>query len=222
MRTNDAAGTAVSIANILLYLQFYRVFTEEEKEFAAVADQCPWLENRLIDFSYFLHQHIISRNEYETLMGKLQNDLRIINGQLLFLTDSYYRAIKSKTELLSKLTNKLDALSATFEASVITPLRQGKQPTDISDFIAAYVETFAMGNTQQILNYNEIIEDYFEKYASAEQRFLKNIYAFRKYFDEPCTFSYNADAGIYIDTLTANISFDTNRFVAFGSPSFGQ
>ena len=56
------------------------------------------------------------------------------------------------------------------------------------------------------------------KYFSAEQRFLANVYAFKKYFNEPCTFSYNKDAGIYIDTLTASV--DSDNFIAFGQPTF--
>ena len=40
-RTAAAAETAVNISDVTLYLNFYRTFTEEEKEFATIADQCP-------------------------------------------------------------------------------------------------------------------------------------------------------------------------------------
>ena len=50
----------VLIQNINIFIKFYRLFTEEEKSFATIADQCPWLENRLIDFTYFLQQGITS------------------------------------------------------------------------------------------------------------------------------------------------------------------
>ena len=210
----------VLIQNINIFIRFYRLFTKEEKSFATIADQCPWLENRLIDFTYFLQQGIISRQEYETLMYKLQNDLRIVNGKLLFLTDSYHRAIKTKTKILADLTNKLEALSAAFHADVVSKLEDGKQPEDISSFLSSYTTVFNLDqNLTQLLDYNNVVNDYFEKYLSAEQRFLENIYAFRKYFDEPCTFSYDANAGIYKYTLTSDLN-GTGNFITFGEPHF--
>ena len=210
----------VLIQNINIFIRFYRLFTKEEKSFATIADQCPWLENRLIDFTYFLQQGIISRQEYETLMYKLQNDLRIVNGKLLFLTDSYHRAIKTKTKILADLTNKLEALSAAFHADVVSKLEDGKQPEDISSFLESYTTVFNLDqNLTQLLDYNNVVNDYFEKYLSAEQRFLENIYAFRRYFDEPCTFSYDANAGIYKYTLTSDLN-GTGNFITFGEPHF--
>ena len=32
-----------------------------------MADKCPWLENKIIDFNFFLNQNIISKNEYNRL-----------------------------------------------------------------------------------------------------------------------------------------------------------
>lgn len=210
----------ILIQNINIFIRFYRLFTGEEKSFATVADQCPWLENRLIDFTYFLQQGIISRQEYETLMYKLQNDLRIVNGKLLFLTDSYYRAIKTKTEILANLTNKLEALSAAFHADVVSKLEDGKQPEDISSFLNSYTTIFNLDqNLTQLLDYNNVVNDYFEKYLSTEQRFLENIYAFRRYFDEPCTFSYDVNAGIYKYTLISDLN-GTGNFITFGEPHF--
>lgn len=220
------ASTSIHITSATVYLRFYREFTEEEKSFATIADECPWLENRLIDFTYFLEQGIISRQEYSSLMSLLQNDLRIINGKLLFLTDSYFAAVKKKREILSNLTNKLDALGAAFNAEVVDPLLNGQQPDDLESTIKSYTDVFNLStDSEQLLNYNEVLSDYFEKYLSAEQRFLSNVYAFRKYFNEPCAFSYNQDAGIYIDTLKANIdeidsSKTSNNFIAFGTPTF--
>ena len=153
-------------------------------------------------------------------MYKLQNDLRIVNGKLLFLTDSYHRAIKTKTKILADLTNKLEALSAAFHADVVSKLEDGKQPEDISSFLESYTTVFNLDqNLTQLLDYNNVVNDYFEKYLSSEQRFLENIYAFRKYFDEPCTFSYDANAGIYKYTLTSDLK-GTGNFITFGEPHF--
>ena len=53
-----------------------------------MADKCPWLENKIIDFNFFLNQNIISKSEYNKIWDILKNKLRIINGQLLLYTQS--------------------------------------------------------------------------------------------------------------------------------------
>ena len=84
-----------------LYLNFYRNVTKEEIDFAEIADKCPWLENKIIDFSYFYNQNIINRQEYQELMSLISNDLRIANGKLLLYSNEYKNALKSKIEDVS-------------------------------------------------------------------------------------------------------------------------
>lgn len=204
-----------------IYLTFYRLFSEEEKEFAEIADKCPWLENKLIDFTYFLKEGIISPSEYSNLMYKIQNDLRIVNGRLLYLTDTYYRALKEKTKIIASITEQLDELAAIFHSDVVTPLSLGKSADSISNFSSKYNLVFSnLDNNIPILDYNEIVSDYFEKYFNAEQKFLKNVYLFRKYFDEPCGLTFSPTAGIYEYTLQNNNILEKDNFVSFGSPSF--
>ena len=218
--------TVVSIEDLEIYIHFYRNFTKEEKEFAEIADSCPWLENRLIDFSYFLKQNIITRQEYQTILSKLQNDLRIVNGKLLYYTDTYYTALKEKVKKLNEITNSLDAFGAAFEADVVSPAMHGDEPHDVADLSATYSElfTFTSDQKQPILNYNEILNDYFDKYLSTEQRFLKNIYAFKDYFNSICLFSSNANAGIYEDIIqtTLPLTTENQHFISLNNVIFTQ
>ena len=209
--------SSVTINNCELYIQFYRNFTEEEKNFADIADKCPWLENRLIDFTYFLKQHIISKDEYNSLMDTIQNKLRIQNGKLIFLTDEYHRALKTKTTIISQITEQVDNLAATFDADIVQPLLEGKKPDDISRVYNLYQQVINIDqNSNRILNYTELLSDYFEKYFNSEQCFLKNIYAFRKYFEDP--FNQDINASIHSYTITATPV--DNNFILFGNPSF--
>ena len=215
-------SSSSSIDNVTdseFYFTFYRDFTAEEKEFATIADECPWLENKLIDFTYFLKQNIISVSEYQNLWNTLTNDLRIVNGKLLYLTDSYYKAVKAKTKIISDLTNNLDALSATFNADFVDRIKQEKEVKDISNFSMSYNTVFTpIGEKLSVLNYNELVGDYFEKYCSAEQRFLKNIYNFKKYFNELYTANSKNLCKI---TLTSEVDITKNsNFISFSLPKF--
>ena len=57
-------------------LDFTRNFTTTDYEFARAADRCPWLENKLIDTSYFKDYNLISEDEYKTLNSIIYDDLR--------------------------------------------------------------------------------------------------------------------------------------------------
>lgn len=218
---NISETTKPSIADTNIYLKFYRLFTEEEKEFAEIADECPWLEDKLIDINHYLANKIISPQEYSTLMNILNNDLRIVNGKLLFLTATYYNALREKTKIIADLTNSLDTLAATYHADVVNPLVNGEKPTELNNLIELYQNTFRnTTNLTGILNYTDTINEYFEKYFNAEQRFLKNIYAFDQYFNELCTFGQTAEAGIYEYTLSTNMPQLNSNFISFGQPQF--
>lgn len=177
----------IEVLSARVYLRFFRDVSQEEMEFATIADQCPWLENKIIDFTYFLKQNIISRKEYNSLMSILYNDLRKVNGKLIYYTQAYYKAIHDKTEMLANLTNQLDTLGAAAQAAVIDPLATTGKVQDLSYFERAYNAVFDNGEQEimGLLDYNHLVADYFTKYFNAEQRFLKNIYNFRKYFNAP-------------------------------------
>lgn len=174
--------------NTDLILNFYRDCLDDEIAFAEIADKCPWLENKIIDFSYFLTQKIISKEEYQNLMDIIRNDLRIVNGELLYLSTSYYQALRTRTNQVSDLVNSVDSIGAAFEAEILSPYAEKGTVSDISKFISAY-DLFAAkymyaSEKNTILNLNELLTEYSTKYFNSQQRFLKNIYNFKKFFNE--------------------------------------
>ena len=60
----------------IFYLSFYRQPTEDETMFATIAEQCPWLENKLLDFSYFINHNLLNSYEYGILIQQIYNNLR--------------------------------------------------------------------------------------------------------------------------------------------------
>ena len=193
---------AIEQSNVLLH--FYRDATEEELEFAEIADQCPWLENKLFDFNYFVQHQIISPEECGSLTNLLKNNLRIVNGQLLYYSKEYYQALQTKTTELAKLTSTLDSLGAAFSSDVVETFKTTGSVGDIDYFNKAYstlqAKYFKGDEPTPIINYKELLTEYFNKYFSAQQRFLKNIYNFRKFFNQKI--HWKGDVKLYNNTLT--------------------
>lgn len=201
-----------------IYMRWFRDVSDEELKFASIADQCPWLENKLIDFSYFSQHELITPNDENLLKNTINNNLRKVNGQLMQYTKSYYDALHSRTENITKLTNSLDLLGAEMEASVYSPYSKEGDIKE-SDFESVYNTYNAIWIPQQepktILNYGELMTEYFNKYFSAQQRFLKNIYNFRNYWNKPIGF---AGTGIYENKVTVTNMTNTDKLniVLFG------
>ena len=193
------------VTTVLCY--FYRDVTADEQDFAEMADRCPWLENKIIDFRYFLDNNIISKDEYNSLMNILENDLRIVNGQLMFYAQAYYSALHKRTQELANLTNSLDLLGANCEASIIEPLiNKGVVDTlYIDDFKNLYNDTMSSVTNPikkiALLDYDDLVTNYLNKYINSQQRFLKNIYNFSNYFYAINSFS---EKELYPYTLILN------------------
>ena len=189
-KLGDGAGTII--------ISLCRDYSTEDVEFATIADQCPWLENRLIDFKYFLDHSIISKKQYGELMNIIQNDLRLANAKLLVYSEEYYRAWQHKTEVVSKITNKIDTLGAIFNSDFVDAFNRNVKKINTQDFTMAISDLFNSNNDPVLMiNYYETLSDYVNKYINAEYTFLKNMYQFRKYFD--CKVDYDS---YYTYTLT--------------------
>ena len=191
--------------NKTIYIYWYRDVTDEEYAFAEMADKCPWLENKLIDFTYFIDQKILSPNEYLILSNFINNNVRIINGQLMAHSQAYYTALHKQTATLAELTNQLDLLGATCQADILTPYATLGKVKDSSQFINAYnnfFRTFDAFKPIQLLNRTELLSNYLSKYFNADQRFLKNIKNFRDYFEMANAFASRPGACIAQDQLS--------------------
>lgn len=172
------------------YVSQYREPTEEEIEFASVADQIPWLENRLVDFKYFYDHSIINLQQYHDLMYIFENDLRKANAKLLVYSQLYYTAMQSKTKVMADLSAKLDMVGATFQSDLIRPFQTDGRVKETTDFQLAFSDLFSNKSTAvELIDYYTTLADYVNKYFSSEQTFLKNMYLFRQYFYESCGFN---------------------------------
>lgn len=198
----------------IFYLSFYRQPSEDETIFATVAEQCPWLENKLLDFSYFINHNLLNSYEYGILIQQIYNNLRQINGRLIYLADSYYKALSEKTKFLAQLDERVTNLGAKFTAEFLQPYLNQKQirEEDVQDFLLDYKTLYAVPEAKRaIFNYDEIYSSYINKYLSAEQRFLKNIYDFRDYWNAPVTIEGAQTIYCYTAYPSSGYSFSENQ-----------
>ena len=179
-----------------LQITFYRHNTQEDFEFAKAADRIPWLENKLINFEYFLRKGILTENQYQDLLKLIKENLRIANGYLLFYRKQYYDSLRQKTAYLANLDAMIDNYFANFEDGIISHYQNGEA---ISDFIgidkasslteAALKEIYYQanpGSTVPMISADVTIGSTMTSYFNAQQNFLKNIYLFRSFWNSKC------------------------------------
>ena len=148
--------------------------------------------------------------------------MRIINGELICCANAYYTAIHKRTKILAKIEQDTDALGATFYASIIEPYtKTGTVSQNYSEFVNTYHDLFETDrladDENSILSYNTIVGDRFNKYFSANQRFLQHIYNFRQYFESKNIYAA-AGSNTSLDDVTYTITpatETTNMFVSF-------
>lgn len=179
-----------------LQITFYRHNTQEDFEFAKAVDRIPWLENKLINFEYFLRKGILTENQYQDLLKLIKENLRIANGYLLFYRKQYYDSLRQKTAYLANLDAMIDNYFANFEDGIISHYQNGEA---ISDFIgidkasslteAALKEIYYQanpGSTVPMISADVTIGSTMTSYFNAQQNFLKNIYLFRSFWNSKC------------------------------------
>ena len=178
-----------------LQITFYRHNTREDFEFAKAADRIPWLENKLINFEYFLRKGILTEEQYQELLKLVKENLRIANGYLLFYRKQYYDSLRQKTAYLANLDAMIDNYFANFENGIISHYQNGEA---IKQFIgidkasslteAALKEIYyrADDSTIPMISADVTIGSTMTSYFNAQQNFLKNIYLFRKFWTTQC------------------------------------
>ena len=178
-----------------LQITFYRHNTREDFEFAKAADRIPWLENKLINFEYFLRKGILTEQQYQDLLKLIKENLRIANGYLLFYRKQYYDSLRQKTAYLANLDAMIDNYFANFEDGIISHYQNGES---IKQFIgidkasslteAALKEIYyrADDSTIPMISADVTIGSTMTSYFNAQQNFLKNIYLFRKFWTTQC------------------------------------
>lgn len=180
------------LESLELHIYVGRTASSSDLEFAQIADKCPWLENKLRSFDYFQKIGLISKSQLKKVNNIISNDLRKVNGELLLYANDYYQALHKRTETVANLLAQFDSLGAAAESDIITPYStDGKITFPTNYFDAAYgsifTPTFNKTSKTQLTAYDDLITNYSNLYFNAQQRFLKNLYQFRNYFNSPTT-----------------------------------
>ena len=185
-------STTDPLESLELHIYVGRTASSSDLEFAQIADKCPWLENKLRSFDYFQKIGLISKSQLKKVNNIISNDLRKVNGELLLYANDYYQALHKRTETVANLLAQFDSLGAAAESDIITPYStDGKITFPTNYFDAAYgsifTPTFNKTAKTQLTAYDDLITNYSNLYFNAQQRFLKNLYQFRNYFNSPTT-----------------------------------
>ena len=185
-------STTDPLESLELHIYVGRTASSSDLEFAQIADKCPWLENKLRSFDYFQKIGLISKSQLKKVNNIISNDLRKVNGELLLYANDYYQALHKRTETVADLLAQFDSLGAAAESDIITPYStDGKITFPTNYFDAAYgsifTPTFNKTSKTQLTAYDDLITNYSNLYFNAQQRFLKNLYQFRNYFNSPTT-----------------------------------
>lgn len=193
---HDESSTidSANFSDYFIKIFLKRDYTKEDMEFAEMADKLPWLENKVIDFNYFLDQNLVTKYEYAELINTLQNKMRVLNGKILAYSDIYFKAMQDKVDNINKILIDFDAFGGTVQENIITPieisgslLAGGKTLADMTtDFNRSYNQYYSKTkSTTPIIDYDKTITEYFNKYFNAQQGFLKHLYEFKEYFNKP-------------------------------------
>lgn len=222
---NETFDTSTdSITSYDLCISFERIATTEELEYAKIADSIPWLENRLIDFSYFIEHNLITPYEYKQLQDKITNKLRITNGVLNYWYNDYYTSLHSKTQQLATLTEKVDNLGAAIQNDILSQYAASGSITSI-DNIKNRVQALkvapsttaaqsAAASKTGLLSFNSTYQKYAKDYIDAQLRFYKNVYNFRQYFNAQNIF-ISSDTKMYNYTYRLKPSVDSSNLFVF-------
>lgn len=191
-----------------VYIYFFRNSTDEDRTFAAIADECPWLENKLIDLNYFLKHNLISKAQFTDINNILNNNLRRVNGKLLLYSNEYYAAVRKKTNTIAELTSQLDSLGAAAQGDLIDPFARVGSIQDSEFFESSYKTAFrniGSDKKEPLVGFDDLITYYGNKYFDARQRFLKNVYNFRNFFNAP-NLRYSGSK-IAVGDITASVPY---------------
>lgn len=205
-----------------IHIFFRTDYTDEDEAFAKIADQLPWLEDKLIDYSYFIKNGLLSKLQERDISNRINNDLRKINSDILLSAAAYYSRIHNQTKYLADMTNNIDMVGAEVSNIMSSYKKKGANDTyDTSNLITRWnllqsnVSGAAPANqtgvsgsaiTSTFMNLYGTTSDYMRKFLNARQRCLKNLYSFREYFETPLDDIYKK---YYEVAITINDSSST-------------
>lgn len=198
-------------------IDFCRIPTEEEKAFAEMADKLPWLENKLIDLSYFYNRNFITDSEYKYFTQLLYNDLRKVNGKLIYESNNYYTSLLQKTQVVADLQSSVDTYSADFYAGITSHLYKASKDS-IKKALRDYLgpeSSFSEEDYKTLYNFinwddntskrilskspllqrEKLIEEYVNNYFTYEQLYFENLYKFQELWTDKVDFVLAGQTG---------------------------
>lgn len=198
--TNIDIPAENNISTFGLNVFFKTDFDDDDVDFAEIADKIPWLENKLIDFSYFSKNGILSPIQMNDLNNRVYTTLRKINSEILITAATYYSRLKTQTTYLSEMTNGIDTVGAEL-STIVTQYREKGCEQKISgenllmrwNFLQHSIagsDSSKQNESSLFMDLYETTSNYMEKFLNARQRCLKNLYNFKKYFLQPVESTY--------------------------------
>ena len=206
-------NTLSSVLDFNVHVFFRNEFIDEDEQFANAADNMPWLENKLIDFNYFLTNSLINAKQKKEIDDVLQNKLRKINSDILLNSTAYYNQLHIQTKNLAEMTNNIDMMGAEVSNIEKRFLKEGADiRTDNSSLMERWnkIQYNLVGqNKAAFVDLYEKTSDYIRKFLNARQRCLKNLYNFKKYFNQPLDPIYQ---NYYDVTMSIEDTSSTNMY----------
>ena len=230
IQNSDFINLAVNdyIEDYEIHVFFKTQYSDEDEVFARIADQLPWLENKLIDFSYFINSGLLSKLQEQDIRVRVYNDLRKVNSDILLNSNAYYSRIHAQTKYLSEMTNNIDAIGAEVSNIVSTYKQKGSNDHyDTNNLIQRW--SLLQSNITSTTSNSDIKDsyvlpsfvelysttsDYMRKFLNARQRCLKNLYNFSQYFNTPVDAIYKQCTKIDISIIDTegDDAFNIYRF----------
>ena len=215
----SSLGVSDYIDDFELYAFFQTEYNAEDESFAKIADELPWLENKLIDYTYFSDNGLLSKIQEQNINQRIYNDLRKINSDILLYSTSYYSRLHAQTKYLADMTNNIDMVGA--ETSSITEkyLENGSGTDyDSSNLLIRW--NLLQSNLTTGADVNsfghlyDTVSDYMRKFLVSRQRCLKNLYNFRQYFNSKLDSIYQTYYKVTVQILdgTGSDSYNIYRF----------
>ena len=183
-----------------------RDLDESELRFIDQINKVPWLENRIINFDYFRTNGFFSQNEYDKLFNSIYNDLRIINGKRIFYTSQYLTNLSETNSLINNFNNiNITNSLAAWEYGI-------KKTIDSSGIVGTNFERFnnnfpllesGLTSSKKFINRSTLLTEQINLFDSAHQKFLRNIYLFRKTWEEQYKETGDTTGNYYADNINS-------------------
>lgn len=158
--------------------------TDTEQNFLETVYYVPWLENKIINLDYFKNSYFLTNQEYSELINFLYNDLRIVNGQLIYQSSQLLAAQTTTYSTITSFLTNTESLYSSFEAALENYLQSDDNSLQAFEtFKIQYTTNRTELNYVNIYNRDVKYTNFLTYYNIALQSFYEAIYNFRSYWN---------------------------------------